>query len=280
VSNLRWYVKKAARRAVATAALPGLGAASDRPAIRALTYHRFGPQERDAFSVTPSTFEAQMAWLAAEGLAISLQSVLDVAHCRSTPRDGSVLVTIDDGCPSVRTHALPILRRHRIPAVVFVPAGEILEHPEPPPAHETDGSRMSWPEVVELVDAGITIGSHAFTHHSLGQMPAEAAREQLARSRALIAERTGQTVSAFAYPFGTRADYTPATAALVAETGYDCAFTSQHGCIQPGADRMELPRIKIEGGEGLEMFRRIVHGGMDGWRFIDRTMWRLQSSRA
>jgi peptidoglycan/xylan/chitin deacetylase (PgdA/CDA1 family) len=283
VSNLRWYVKKAARRAVATGAtLPGLGARhspADPPAIRVLTYHRFGPQERDAFSVTPSAFEDQMAWLAAEGLATSLQAVIDLVHGRSAPRDGSVLVTIDDGCPSVRTHALPILRRHRIPAVVFVPAGEILDHPEPPPAHETDGSRMSWPELTELVDAGIVIGSHAFTHHSLGRMPAEAAREQLERSRALIRERTGQTASAFAYPFGTRADYTPATAALVAAAGYDCAFTSQHGCIRPGADLMELPRLKVEGGEGLEMFRRIVHGGMDGWRFIDRTMWRLKAAR-
>lgn len=283
MSDLRWYVKKAARRAVATGAtLPGLGVRAtspDRPAIRALTYHRFGPQERDAFSVTPAAFDEQMAWLASEGLATSLQAVLDLAHGRGTPRDGSVLVTIDDGCPSVRTHALPILRRHRIPAVVFVPAGEILEHPEPPPAHETDGSRMSWPELVELVEAGITIGSHAFTHHSLGRMPAESAREQLARSRALIAERTGQAATAFAYPFGTRADYTPATAALVAETGYDCAFTSQHGCIQPGADVMELPRIKVEGGEGFDMFRRIVQGGMDGWRWVDRTFWRLQASR-
>jgi len=280
-SGLRWYVKKAARRAVVTGAgFPGLGASSDRPAIRALTYHRFGPGERDPFSVTPSDFERQMAWLAAEGLAASLSDVLEYARGRTTPRDGSVLVTIDDGCPSVRTHALPILRRHRIPAVVFVPAGEILDRPEPAPAHETDASRMSWAELAELVSAGVTIGSHAWTHHSLGRMPPAAAREQLERSRTLLAERTGQSIGAFAYPFGTRADYTQTTAALAAEAGYDCAFTSQHGCIRPGADLMELPRIKIEGGEDLAMFQRIVHGGMDGWRLIDRTMWRLQSSRA
>ena len=80
MSDLRWYVKKAARRAVATGAtLPGLGVRAtspDRPAIRALTYHRFGPQERDPFSVTPAAFEEQMAWLASEGLATSLQAVL------------------------------------------------------------------------------------------------------------------------------------------------------------------------------------------------------------
>ena len=52
-----------------------------------------------------------------------------------------------------------------------------------------------------------------------------------------------------------------------------------HGAIAPGADPLTLPRVKIEGGEGLWMFRAIVDGGLDAWRWVDRFMWRLQEAR-
>jgi hypothetical protein len=37
--------------------------------------------------------------------------------------------------------------------------------------------------------------------------------------------------------------------------------------------------VKIEGGEGLRMFSLIVRGALDGWRWIDRFLWRLQEAR-
>jgi hypothetical protein len=90
----------------------------------------------------------------------------------------------------------------------------------------------------------------------------------------------GTPVTSFAYPFGTRADYNEATAALLREAGYTCAFTSQHGAIAPGADPLTLPRVKVEGGEGMWMFQSLTRGGLDGWRWIDRTLWSLQASPA
>ena len=128
----------------------------------------------------------------------------------------------------------------------------------------------------ELADAGVTVASHGWSHRSLGRMAADEARAEAELSRHALERLVGRTVTAFAYPFGTRADYSPATRAILERAGYRLAFTSQHGPIRPGADPLTLPRIKVEGGEPLWMFRLLVRGGLDTWRWVDRTLWRLQ----
>ncbi len=273
MSTLRWYVKKLARAGLSLG-----GRASVRvglnPRVHVLTYHRFGMTSHDPFCVATDSFEAQMRLLAERGLAISLANL--ERHLEGTREltDGSVLVTIDDGYQSVHTHALPILRRYGIAAVTYLPAGLLPDGDTSPTGSEP---RLTWAQVTELAAAGITIGSHAWTHRSLGAMPIEQARAELVRSRVRLEERTGTAVTSFAYPFGTRADYNAATAIALAESGYRTAFTSQHGAIRPSLDPLELPRIKIEGGEPLWMFDGAIRGTMDAWRWVDRTLWRLQA---
>jgi peptidoglycan/xylan/chitin deacetylase (PgdA/CDA1 family) len=234
---------------------------------------------QDPFCVRPADFDRHMATLARLGLAVSLDAVEGFLAGTRSLADGSVLVTIDDGCPSLLTHAAPILRRHGIPAVAFVPAGEIGEQaPRRDDAGEHPDDRLTWGELESLRAAGITIGSHAWTHHSLGRMPIDAVRDQTARSRELLERRLGQPVTAFAYPFGTRADYTTETAEALRRAGYVCAFTSQHGAIRGDSDPFALPRVKIEGGEDLWMFEASIRGGLDAWRWIDRTLWKMQAS--
>lgn len=276
---MRWHAKKAARRGVAAAAstMRSLAATGGAPHVRVLTYHRFGVARRDPFVVHPNDFDRQLAWLAGTGRAISLADLEAFVAGRRTLADGSVLVTIDDGAPSVHEHALPILARHRIPAVLFVPAGELTDG-DGTVAGDGPDARMTRAHLLELAHAGVVVGSHSFTHRSLARMSLAEASMQAARSRATLEDLLGAPVTAFAYPFGTRADYNDNTTAVLREAGYMCAFTSQHGAITPGMDAFVLPRVKVEGGEGIWMFQSVARGGLDGWRWIDRTLWQLQAA--
>jgi peptidoglycan/xylan/chitin deacetylase (PgdA/CDA1 family) len=278
IGYLRWLLKKGARRSVA------LGSAITRsrhgqsvPRLRALTYHRFGDSRRDPFCVRVEDFEAQMAWLAQEHRAVSLTELEAFRAGRATLSRESVVVTIDDGFRSTYAAALPILRRYGIPAVAFLPVGQIgggdgaVADPAPEP-------HLTWEEVDGLSRAGIAVGSHAWTHRSLGRMSANEARQEAQRSRATLEDRLGVAVTSFAYPFGTRADFNAATRTILERCGYRSAFTSQHGCVRPGDDPFVLPRIKVEGAEPLWMFRRLVRGGLDAWRWVDRTLWRWQGA--
>lgn len=277
--NGRWLVKKAARQGVAlgswaSGSLAARSLVSRGPRVRALTYHRFAETHDDPFTVRPEVFEQQMRLLAEARLAVSLAQVLRFVRGQEDLPDGACLVTIDDGLVSTRTEALPILRRWGVPAVAFVTAGLVgcdVRYPEP---------YVTWSDVEALADSGlVTIGSHAYTHRSLGLLTVADAYEEARRSKQLIEERVGIEVTSFAYPFGTRSDFNPYTERALADAGYTIAFNSMHGPIRRGADPISLPRVKVEGGEGLWMFRLLCRGAMDPWRAVDHTLWRLQRVR-
>lgn len=279
MSDLRWYVKKAARGGAALAtwgsgALRAARTVSPGPRVRALTYHRFGAEAREAFCVSPEDFELQMAWLAGEGRAVSLEDVLEFVEGRRSLRDGSVLVTIDDGCVSTMDVALPILQKYRVPAVAFITSSLIgVGHLGLPERY------LTWDELRACARAGLAIGSHAYSHRSLGQLPPDEARAEARRSREQLEAELGQPVRSFAYPFGTHGDFSADTERALGEAGYHVAFHSQHGAIRPHASPLCLPRVKVEGGEPLWMFRLLVDGAMDGWRIVDRNLWRFQRVR-
>jgi peptidoglycan/xylan/chitin deacetylase (PgdA/CDA1 family) len=274
----RWLAKKAARRGVALASLASGSllvrrAVASGSRVRALTYHRFANVPGDPFSVSPSAFDAQMRWLAERGLLLSLDDLERFVAGRGKTAPDSVLVTIDDGCQSLHRHALPILREYRVPAVAFVPAGLVGRPADGAISREP---HLGWDELEDLRAAGVAIGSHSMSHRSLARISPAEAREEVLRSRELLARRLGVEVRAFAYPFGTRADFGPETARVLSECGYRCAFHSMHGAIRRGMDPIALPRIKIEGGEGLWMFQLSTRGAMDAWWGVDWALWRTQ----
>jgi len=273
-TGLRWHLKKAGRKGVVLR--PIMPGAASQPGVRVLTYHRFGSSLRDPFCVSVEAFDQQMAWLASQGLSVSLADVEAFLAGHKALADTAILVTIDDGFESLHSQGLPILKRHGISAVAFVPAGELDSTATHTPA-DLPERRMTWQELQALNDAGIAIGSHAWTHRSLGRRPVHEIRDEAERSRCVLENRLGRAVTAFAYPYGTRADYDATAATIVRQAGYTCAFTSQHGAIRPGLDAFTLPRVKVEGGEALWVFRRLCRGGLDAWRWIDHALWRLQA---
>jgi peptidoglycan/xylan/chitin deacetylase (PgdA/CDA1 family) len=279
-ARLRWAVKKAGRRGMALVASGRrLLAPRGEPCVRVVTYHRIAAATRDPFSVAPDDFAHHMAWLAETGSAIGLDELTRfLAGDGPPPATCAVLVTIDDGLASLRSRALPILAHHRIPAVAFVSAGRLGDV-----ADDDGGSperHLTWSELRDVTDAGVTIGSHAWSHRSLASLPIAVARDDVRRARDVLEQRTGRAVTAFAYPFGTRADFSPALARVLAECGHTLAFTSQHGAIRPGIDPFTLPRVKIEGGEPVWMFPLLCRGALDAWRWVDRALWRLQEREA
>lgn len=278
---MRWWVKKAARQGVVMAsALSGAVGRAQRaahPHLRVLTYHRFGRVPRDPYCISEAVFDRQMAHVAEAGTAIGLDDLLAFLHGRASLPQGAVLVTIDDGFRSTLTIAHKVLRRRGVPAVAFVTpslvdvGGRCLAGRSEP--------YLTWEELRRLADDGVEIGSHAWTHRSMGRLEPREVRREACRSREVLEQRLRRPVLSFAYPYGTRADCSTQAAQEIAGAGYQVAFTSQHGPIQAGLDPFLLPRIKIEAGDGLLAFRLAARGGLDAWRYVDRWLWRIQSPK-
>jgi peptidoglycan/xylan/chitin deacetylase (PgdA/CDA1 family) len=90
-----------------------------------LCYHRIGTGGIPLFSeLPPEVFEAQMRFLRLCYRIVSLDEMC--AEMERPTRNGhAVAVTFDDGYRDLYSHALPILRRHQIPATVFLPVDSI-----------------------------------------------------------------------------------------------------------------------------------------------------------
>ena len=138
---------------------------------------------------------------------------------------------------------------------------------EPPPAHPALRDREPEPET-----AVVQREREAQISRLMAKLQPDEAREEARRSKQLIETHLGKAVTSFAYAYGMRADESPATARILADCGYRSVFISQHGTIRRGADPLRLPRIKVEAGEPLWMFKLLCRGGMDAWSLADRLL--------
>lgn len=280
ISKARWLAKKSARRALSLA-MGASGALALRRSlarsarVRVLTYHRFGEIARDPFCISVREFEAQVRFLAERRRAIGLEDLRRFIAGEKEIAAGAALITIDDGFLCTFRDALPVLRDHGVPALAFVTASRVGSAGA---AREQPERYMTWDELARLAEAGIATGAHGYEHESLGQFGLDSAREQGVRARELLESRLGVPVRSFAYPYGTRADFSPVTGRALADAGYELVFTSQHGSIRAGMDPHELPRVKVENGDDLGQFVRLCDGAMDAWRIVDTGLSGLQQS--
>lgn len=97
-----------------------------------LMYHRvLTGEERSRTGSHPGivvdreTFANQMAVLKRRFRVLSVEEFAERMERKIPFEDASCLITFDDGWRDNATHALPILQRHRLPALVFLPVNFI-----------------------------------------------------------------------------------------------------------------------------------------------------------
>lgn len=256
VGRTKTWIKKAVKGG---AALAGAVLPRSAPAARILTYHSVGVRDHE-MNVSPDAFARQMEWLAANARVISLA---DAAAGRT-----GVAVTFDDGYRDNLTEAAPVLLRLRIPAAVFLVAGKMgrtLDHD----AGRDGAAILTWDEARALYSMGIGLGSHGMTHRRLAALSEAAQREEVAGSKKTIEDRLGISIEAFAYPFGSAADYNDIGMRLVRESGYACAASNRYGLNRPGGDPWQLRRIWVDASDTLASFQAKVDGRLDLLSLID-----------
>ena len=223
-------------------------------ASRILTYHSVGYRDHE-MNVCPDAFRQQMGWLAQN------VNVLPLAEAaRGQP---GVAVTFDDGYLDNLTEAAPILSECRVPATVFVVAGKtggFLDHD----IHAESARLMTWDQIRKLETMGIAIGAHTLSHARLSTLPESRQREEIAGCAQLMAERLNHPIEAFAYPFGSAADYDERCKELAREAGFAYACSNRYGTNVAGqADLWALRRIWIDATDSLQTFQRKVLGQLD-----------------
>lgn len=94
--------------------------------------------------------------------------------------------------------------------------------------------------------SGISIGAHTVTHCSLKHQDLSEQKYEITESKRLLEKITGQEVKLFAYPFGTRNDYSDATINLLKEAGFEKAVAAYPGVISENTNIYELNRFQVK----------------------------------
>lgn len=193
------------------------------------------------YSVTPAQFARQLQLIRQHGRRpCSVQQLLQPSevpdNAGATPGSRTpVCLTFDDGHCS-NAHAAELIARHGGQADFFVN-----------PSMVGQPGFLSWAELREMADMGMSIQSHGMHHRYLDQLPPDEVRAELADSRAAIEDAIGLPVTIYA-PAGGRMPAGFMT--LAQQLGYQAVCSSRVDLWQSGRPAaagaaLELPRLAI-----------------------------------
>lgn len=205
--------------------------ASDRPAAVIFAYGRFD-DESSTNSIRSELFLQHLRELTRGNYHVmALPDIVAALKSGQNLPDRTVAITIDDTHSSVYRVAWPLLKALGLPFTLFVATDEIdADAPD----------QMSWDQISEMADAGVTIGNMtAGRDHLIGQDRAYVVG-QIERANERLRDELGQPAVLFAYPYG---EDNNALRGLVAATGFDAAFTTNSGVASSLSNPFALPRF-------------------------------------
>jgi peptidoglycan/xylan/chitin deacetylase (PgdA/CDA1 family) len=115
-------------------------------------------------------------------------------------------------------------------------------------------------ELKQLAKAGMSIGAHTVSHPVLSLCSEEDARREIQESKINLEHALGQSVWAFAYPFGNPSTMGERELRLAREAGFACAFLNVEHWGSAAADPFALPRTHVTSDTTLPEFAAHLSG--------------------
>ncbi len=111
--------------------------------------------------------------------------------------------------------------------------------------YDLKNKMLSWEEIIEMSNEGISFGAHTHTHPSLSRIPIEEAKEEIMLSKKLIERQIGKEITTFAYPYGSNKDINREVRDIVEDIGFKCACVLKDGINWAGNDVFLLKRACV-----------------------------------
>ena len=208
-------------------------------------YHRFNESKYPSTNIELDVFKKQLEIIKNEGIKfIHPKDFKNSLSGQKTNR--KILLTIDDGLLSFYENAWPILKKKKIPFILFVNTKNV-----------NSNNYMNWDQIKELYKSGIVeIGNHSHSHEYLVEENAEVIRDDILTSIKIFKKELGENSDFFSYPFG---EYSLEFKSIIKNLGFKYAFGQHSGVIDETKDLWELPRYPINEKYGeLKRFKTLM----------------------
>jgi peptidoglycan/xylan/chitin deacetylase (PgdA/CDA1 family) len=235
-----------------------------------LMYHAISSERRGhrhpyyETSTSPSLFARQLEFLSDKGYEVI--GIEKVAGLPFAPQRKMAVITFDDGFCDLIDQALPLLRRYRFPATVFLPAGLM--------GRELAGrSVMTWEQARQLALEGVSFGSHSISHRKLIDLSLTQVQHEIRHSKEMLESRIGRPINSFAYPYAFPEQdgrFMQHYRNMLESSGYCAGVTTVIGTTAPQDDRFFLKRLPINDFDDLRFFEAKLEGAYDWLRLAQR----------
>ena len=210
-----------------------------------LMYHRFGENKYPSTNIKNEIFSEHIKEINNSGINfITFKKFKEVI--KNKIDNNYLLLTIDDAFESFYLNAWPVLKKKKIPFILFVSTREIGKH-----------GYMTWDQIreVQLNDL-VTIGNHSHSHEYLIDWEDKKIKTDLEISIKLFQKELEYVPTVFSYPFG---EYSSSFKKIVKDLNFKFAFGQHSGVIDSTKDFLELPRFPINEKYGeLKRFKSIL----------------------
>lgn len=196
-----------------------------------------------SISTAPETFRGHMSWLSRHAWStIKLSAALSFSRGDAPAPARTVILTFDDGMPSLREEVCPILESYGFCATTFVVTGQVGQKPawfRLPEAYR-DRPLLSVDELGRLREAGWEIQPHTHDHPVLSHLPLQHQIDQIGRSRERVQQWFGSAADVLTYPYG---QYNGNTVRAMRECGMAAGLSLRFSARLPIRRPYEWPRI-------------------------------------
>ncbi len=213
--------------------------------ITTLMYHRFNENKYPSTNIGIEIFKEHL-----KEIKLSNYKFIHPNNFKKNLENNNekvFLLTIDDAFQSFYKYAWPILKKEKIPFILFVNTENI----------GTNGY-MSWNEIKEIKDSNLgLIGNHSHTHDYLVEKEKNEIVKDIEKANKLFKEKINFLPKFFSYPFG---EYSNQFKEIIKKMKFEFAFGQHSGVIDITHNKFELPRFSINEKYGnLKRFKTIVN---------------------
>jgi len=238
--------------------------------VMILMYHSFD-NTNWKYGVRPSELEKQIKYLVDNFKIVRLSEIVDFVKGKNSFRENVVAITVDDGYLDTHTALYPLLKKHNIPATVFLTTN--LEKQD-----KLGGfSRPTWEQIKEMYDSGLVrFEVHGHNHLNLREISGseDKLRDEILKSQEEVKNHLNYTSKYFAYAGGNK---DKKVVKYLKKEGFVAGFSINEGLIQRGDDLVRLKRIQVDKTMNFLLFKMRLTKAIDlNRRFIDfiRKLWK------
>tara|TARA_B100001248_G_C27354542_1_gene443083 strand:+ start:189 stop:1112 length:924 start_codon:yes stop_codon:yes gene_type:complete len=207
-------------------------------------YHRFNENKYPSTNIKVDIFKKQLELIEKNNMEFYDPLKFDTEF-EYPKKNKKVLITIDDAFSSFYENAWPILKKRKIPFILFVSTEPVGK-----------SGYMNWNEIKEISSYDFAyIGNHSHTHEYLLNFSHFEFEKDIKNSIKIFKEKLGYNPIFFSYPFG---EYNLKQTKFI-ENNFKYGFGQHSGVIDLTKNRFELPRFPINEKYGdLERFESII----------------------